>query len=63
MQRLGKEFQIIREIVSLTKAKRYYKRGYACQNNKVITMITRERNIDELKVKNHSVLNSPYTYA
>jgi hypothetical protein len=63
MQRLGKEFQIIREIVSLTKAKRYYKCVYAYQNSKVITMITRERNIDDMKVTNHSVLDSPYTYA
>ncbi|MFZ0316502.1 MAG: hypothetical protein WAL23_06145 [Nitrososphaeraceae archaeon] len=39
---LGKGFQIIPEIVSLIKGKRYRNFNYVCQNNKAIAMMTRD---------------------
>ena len=60
---LGKGFQIIPEIVSLIKGKRYRNFNYVCQNNKAIAMMTLETNIVKLKVTNHKEFDSSYTCA
>lgn len=62
MWRLGKGFQIIREIVSLTKGKLITNVVMPSRRTSNYYDLSREEQ-DELKVKNHPVLDSPYTYA